>query len=334
MFQQWEIHPPCHSTNAALGAKPIFAMDPLWVVVSLPTLENDYQQHQAKDAQAAAARYGVRVTVLEAQNDSISQSLDLLKFIQSKAERPNAIIVEPAGGTAFPQVAKAAVSAGIGWVVLNRRAGYIADFRAASAVPVFHLGPDHTEIGRIQGQQLAALLPSGGSVLYIEGPAGSSSAAKRYEGMMEVIPPSIQLFRMRAHWTEDSAYNLVNRWLRLPTSHETAIQAVAAQDDSMAMGARRACEALTDEDLRARWLRLPFLGCDGVEETGQAWVRQARLRATVISPASTGFAIEMLVKWLRDGKVQPAYSHTVPVSFPAAETLKPAAAALHQAPRL
>ena len=301
-------------------------MDPLWFVVSLPTLENDYQQHQAKDAQAAAARFGVRLTVIEANNDSISQSLDLLKFIQSKAERPNAIIVEPAGGTSFPQVAKAAVAAGIGWVVLNRRADYIAAFRASSAVPIFHLGPDHTEIGRIQGQQLTALLPNGGSVLYIEGPTASSSARKRHEGMMEVVPASIQLFRMRAHWTEESAYKLVSRWLRLPTSHETAIQAVAAQDDSMAMGARRACEDLTDDHLRARWLRLPFLGCDGVEETGQAWVRQGRLRATVISPASTSLAIPMLVKWLRDGMTQPEYSHTIPTSFPPAENLKAAAA--------
>lgn len=297
-------------------------MDNLWFVVSLPTLENDFQQHQAKDAEAAAAKLGVRLTVVEAQNDSISQSLELLKFIQTKTEpRPDAILVEPAGGTAFPQVARAAVSAGIGWAVLNRNADYVAEFRSRSKVPIFYLGPDHTEIGRIQGRQLAALLPNGGSVLFIEGPAASSSARKRYEGMLETMPSSVQLFRMRAHWTEESSYNIVSRWLKLPTSRETPIQAVAAQDDSMAMGARRACEELWDNSERARWLKLPFLGCDGVEETGQSWVRDGRLRATVISPASTSLAIQMLVKWLREGLTQPEHSHTTPLSFPEVDSL-------------
>jgi len=299
------------------------SMNKLWFVVSLPTLENDFQQHQAKDAELAAAKLGVKVTVLEAGNDSISQSLELLKFVQTRAERPNAIVVEPAGGTAFPQVAKAAVGAGIGWVVLNRNAEYIGELRAKFGVPIFHLGPDHVELGRIQGRQLSALLPKGGSVLYIEGPAASSSARKRYEGMLETMPPNTQLFRMRAHWTEDSSYNIVLRWLKLATSRETAIQVVAAQDDSMAMGARRACEDQFDRIARERWLSLPFLGCDGVEETGQTWVREGRLRATVISPPSTSLAIQMLVKWIRDRVVQPEHSQTNPVSFPAAESLKP-----------
>ncbi|ABF41053.1 monosaccharide ABC transporter substrate-binding protein, CUT2 family [Candidatus Koribacter versatilis Ellin345] len=298
-------------------------MSKLWFVVSLPTLENDYQQHQANQAERTAARLGLRVTVIEAKNDSITQSLELLRFIQAKAERPNAIIVEPAGGTAFPQVAKAAVGNGIGWVVLNRAADYIPELRRGSNIPIFHLGPDHVEIGRMQGMQLGALLPRGGSVLYIEGPATSSSARKRYEGLLETMPPTVQLFRMRAHWTEDSSYKLVSRWLKLATSRDAGIQVVAAQDDSMAIGARKACEELFDEEARAAWLGLPFLGCDGVEETGQAWVREGKLRATVISPASTTLAIQMLLASLRDGVVQPEHSQTRPSSFPAAESLKP-----------
>jgi ribose transport system substrate-binding protein len=144
------------------------------------------------------------------------------------------------------------------------------------------------------------------------------------------MPANLQLFRMNAHWTEQSAYNVVTRWLRLPTSRETAIQAIAAQDDSMAMGARRAIEeGMTGTD-RERWLSLPFLGCDGVPETGQAWVRQGLLRATVISPANTAPAIEMLVSWLRAGTVQPPYSLTKPASYPPAETLTPVAKAKAQ----
>ncbi|HEY7353794.1 MAG TPA: substrate-binding domain-containing protein [Terriglobales bacterium] len=303
-------------------------MKKLSFIVSLPTLENDYQQQQAKEAERIGANLGVDITVFDSYNDSITQTLELLKIVQSKSEpRPDAIIVEPSGGTAFPQVANAAVSSGMGWVVLNRNADYIPHLRSASKVPVFCLGPDHTEIGRLQGKQLAALLPQGGSVLYIEGPAASSSAKKRHSGTLETKPTIIQLFRMNAHWTEQSAFNVVSRWLRLPTSRETAIQAIAGQDDSMAMGARRAIEESLSGVDRERWLSLPFLGCDGVLETGQAWVRKGLLRATVISPANTRPAIEMLVSWLRTGTVQPPYSSTKPTSYPPAETLTPIAKA-------
>lgn len=297
-------------------------MKKISVVVSLPTLENDYQQQQAKEAELVGARLGVAVRVIDSHNDSITQSLELLKIIQGKLDsRPDAILVEPAGGTAFTQAAKAAVSAGLGWVVLNRNADYIHDLRSTTPSAVFCLGPDHAEIGRIQGKQLATLVPNGGSVLYIEGPVTSSSAKKRSTGTMETKPANLQLFRMSGHWTEQSARAVVGRWLKLSTSHQARIQAIAAQDDSMAMGARRAFEEnLTGSD-RDRWLKLPFLGCDGVLETGQAWVRSGLLRATVVSPANTGPALEMLARWLRTGTVQPPYSLTTPTSFPPLEML-------------
>jgi len=45
-----------------------------------------------------------------------------------------------------------------------------------ATAPVFTDSSDHAEIGRLQGKQFAALLPRGGSILYIEGPPQSSSA--------------------------------------------------------------------------------------------------------------------------------------------------------------
>src|SRR5260370_953041 len=92
-------------------------------VVSLTTKENDYQLEQAASAQTAARKLGVSLQILYADNDAITQSTQLLKAIQSDAVlRPHAIVFEPAGGTAFPQVAQAAVSAQHAvesWVRLN-----------------------------------------------------------------------------------------------------------------------------------------------------------------------------------------------------------------------
>ncbi len=92
-------------------------MKKLKFVVSLTTNDNDYQIEQAAAAEDAARRLGVDVQLLYADNDAIMQSQQLLKIIQSNSDsHPDGIIFEPVGGTAMPQVAKAAAAAGIGWV--------------------------------------------------------------------------------------------------------------------------------------------------------------------------------------------------------------------------
>src|SRR4029077_7170242 len=134
--------------------------------------DNDYQIEQAQAAEQAARSLGVELQTLYANNDAITQSTQILKAVQSaESLRPDAIIFEPVGGTALPQVARAAVSAGIGWAVLNRESSYVPELRKSSKVPVFTITSDHVEIGRIQGQQFAALLPQGGAVLYVQGPS-------------------------------------------------------------------------------------------------------------------------------------------------------------------
>ncbi|HET7209302.1 MAG TPA: substrate-binding domain-containing protein [Terriglobales bacterium] len=297
-------------------------MKKLRFIVSLPTKDNDYQEEQARAAEQAAHRFGVEIEIVSANNDAISQTQQLLKIIQSPQEsRPDAIIVEPAGGTALPQVARAAASSAIGWVVVNRDADYLAEFRASYKVPCFSITSDHEEIGRIQGKQFAALLPAGGCVLYIQGPAESLAAKQRSAGMYETKPAHVQIKVMKAQWTEESSFKAVSSWLRLSTSQQARIDAIGAQDDSMAMGARRAFQELTTGEAREHWLRLPFTGCDGVPKTGQAWVRNGQLAATIVIPPNTGLAIEKLVGFFQGGVLPPDRSLTPATSYPSIESL-------------
>ncbi len=153
-------------------------------LVSLTNNDNDYQQEQAAAAEKTARRLGVEVKIIHANNDAVAQSQQLLHYVQdSTVTRPDAILFEPAGGTAFPQVARAAAAAGIGWVVLNHEVDYILELRRQFKVPIFAISSDHVEVGKIQGKQFAALLPNGGNMLYIEGPANSSAAKERTMGM-------------------------------------------------------------------------------------------------------------------------------------------------------
>jgi ribose transport system substrate-binding protein len=298
-------------------------MDKLRILVSLTTDDNDYQIEQAQSAEQMARKLGVEIQIVYADNDAITQSTQILKAIQSdRNQRPNAVVFEPVGGTALPQVARAAASAGIGWAVLNRDANYIPELRKSSSAPFFGVSSDHLEIGRIQGRQFAALLPHGGAILYIQGPAENSAAKERAVGMQETKPSNIHVTVLRAQWTEESAQRAVRSWLKLSTSQRAAIDLIAAQDDSMAIGARKAFEELTNESDRERWLKLPFTGCDGLPKTGEAWVRSGLLAATVFVPPNTGMAIEMLLEAIQKGKKPPERALTVPVSIPPLDQLK------------
>jgi ribose transport system substrate-binding protein len=288
-------------------------MKRLSFVVSLTNDDNDYQQEQAAAAEKAAQRFGLDVKIVHANNDAVAQSQQLLEYVQNPSLRPDAILFEPCGGTAFPQVARAAVTAGIGWVVLNHEVDYVMELRRNSKVPIFAISSDHEEIGKIQGQQFAALLPNGGTVLYIEGPANSSAAKERTRGMNKTKPANIQVKSMRGNWTEESSYRTVSSWMRLRTSQEMRIDLVGAQDDSMAMGARKAFGEISGAD---RWLKLPFTGCDGMPKTGQSWVRSGVLAATIYIPANTDTAIEMLVDAIKNGTQLPDRKVTQTQSIP------------------
>ena len=297
-------------------------MKKLRFVVSLTNDDNDYQIEQKESAEQAARKTGVEVQVIHAQNDAINQSTQILKAVQSPKElRPDAIIFEPVGGTALPQVARAAATAGIGWVILNRDANYIEELRKLTAAPIFAISSDHVEIGRIQGKQMAALLRGGGSALYIQGPSENTAAKERTLGMQETKPASVQVTMLKAQWTQESSQKSVRSWLKLTTSQRAAIDLVCAQDDSMAMGARDAFKELTNEDERERWLKLPFTGCDGLPKTGQAWVRSGVLTATIFVPPNAGQAVEMLFEAIQNRKMPSERVTTTATSIPALDAL-------------
>jgi len=298
-------------------------MAKLRILISLTTSDNDYQIEQAHSAEDAARKLGVEAQIIYADNDAITQSTQLLRAIQAlETDRPGAIVFEPVGGTALPQVARAAVSAGIGWAILNRESSYVPELRKSSKVPVFTITSDHVEIGRIQGQQFAALLPQGGAVLYVQGPSENSAAKERTAGMLETKPANIHMTMLRGQWTEESSQRAVRSWLKLTTSQKAAIDLIGAQDDAMAIGARNAFEEIANESERERWLSLPFTGCDGLPKTGQVWVKDGTLAATIFVPPNAGQAIEMLVGAMQQKKPTVERALIEPVSIPALAELK------------
>jgi ribose transport system substrate-binding protein len=289
------------------------------VVVALTMRDNDYQAEQSASATEVASRLGVKISVIYADNNAVNQCQQLVKIIQDKAQRPDAILVEPVG-TPMYQVAKAAVAAGIGWGILNREADYIPELRRAVPVPVFAVSPDQEEVGRIQGKQLAAFATEG-NILYIEGPSSSSAANLRTKGMLSTKPSKVEVKVLKADWSERGAHQAVKSWLSLSTSGQLHIRAVVCQNDAMAMGAREAFASLP-KAAREQSLNVPFTGCDGVTKTGQEWVRSGQLRATVVIPPMAGLALELLAKAVSTGSTPAERTLCAPRSFPAIAEIK------------
>jgi ribose transport system substrate-binding protein len=160
------------------------------------------------------------------------------------------------------------------------------------------------------------LLPRGGSILYIQGPSDNSAAKDRTAGMQAALPANIQVTALRGQWTEESAYKSISSWMRLNLASKGGIDLIGAQNDAMAIGARKAFEEITKPEEREQWLRLPYTGVDGLPWTGRTWARTGKLKATVLVPPNAGQAISMIADAIKTGSGVPERSYTVPSSFP------------------
>ncbi len=293
------------------------------VVVALPDRSNEYQQLQAADAQATAQRLGLDIEVLDADSNAILQIQQLFKFIHAP-DKPRAMVVEPVATEGMERVTQKAAAAGIGVGILNSTAAYVEVLRKQyPQLPLFMLGSDQVEIGRMQGRQMRMLLPGGGTVLYIQGPLSATAARERFQGTQEAIAGSpLETVVIDSQWTEESAEQAVRKWLRLRTTEGVSIDLVAGQDDAMARGARRAIEATPE--VAGQWSAVPFLGIDGVPSVGQRLVQEGQLTATVVMPSNTGPALEAVSRFMKSGHLPAPNIRMTATSFPAEDALRAA----------
>lgn len=291
-------------------------------LIALTTSDNDYQRAHAASAEAVARRMGITLEIIYADNDAVNQVQQILSAIQAKDHGFDFVLTEPVG-TGMVSVAEMAVSKGIAWCVVNCETEYVSRLRRTASVPIFEASVDQIEVGRIQAQQTAALLPQGGTVLYIMGPSSGTPAIRRSEGMQARKPANIQLKTINGNWTEEGGHRVVSSWLKLSTSKSSAFVAVVSQNDAMAIGARRAFGEISNPGERDGWLRLPFLGCDGLPETGQQFVHRKLLTATVVTPAVAGIALETYMRSKLEGKPVPERLLVSPQSYPAIDQLHP-----------
>ncbi len=272
------------------------------ILVSLLDESHEYQQLQAEEARSAGMRAGVEVEVVYCKSDPMVQMNQIAKAIEAEpTRRPAAVVLQPVMVAGLEALARSALRAGVGWITVDA-AFYLESIqREFPGKLVALVTSDNREIGRLQARLVRALLPRGGGVVYVEGPSLGAPTVSRREGFKEAMAgarPAV-IKTLTGDWTEPSAEKAMSFWLRVG-GKALRPALVCAQNDHMAVGARKAVRAL-----RPEWEDVLFTGCDGLPRGGQRLVREKVLAGTVIQPATTGASVELAARALQGEKVPP-----------------------------
>jgi ABC-type sugar transport system substrate-binding protein len=299
---------------------------------------NDYQERLKEDALKRAKHLDLTIDLQLADNDPARQLAQIKRAIERRAATGmTALMVCPVSENVLAAAGRAAVIAGMDWVLLNRSADYLDDLRKEFPQRViFTVLPDQREIGRIQGYQVGALTKPGDHVLCITGRPDTFSARLRLDGLKEVVGTANPITDIDGGWTSEGARYAVAQWLesdgrQLVTkgsgktaggagAADTTLGIFVAQNDDMALGTRQAVR-----DAIARWAlplaTIPIVGCDGSPRFGQRLVRERRMTCTVAVSSASGPALDWLHR-ARTGQEQPPTQVVLPVtSYPAIEEL-------------
>jgi ribose transport system substrate-binding protein len=224
----------------------------------------------------------------------------------------DAVVTEPANTASMDMILNE-LKGKLGLLILSAW-GPSIELAASSwgeGLPIGSVGTNHTKVGEIQGRQIKALLPEGGRILYVGGPLRSSAAQQRLEGLKSQLTVNIQVEEISAgQWTESDGIVAFNDWYRVAKARNPVVSVIAAGNDELALGARRACEALPNPQHRDALLKAKFVGVDACPTFGQKLISERVFAASVLTPANTGLALGHLHRFWTQGTPVPLRSFT------------------------
>jgi ABC-type sugar transport system substrate-binding protein len=277
-----------------------------------------YQVLQQETAREEARKAGLTAEVM------LAPGFDHLRVVRKRladttAPAVDAVVVEPSSVSSMGLLLKE-LKGKTGLVFLNAWSDEVEAHAPGwgRGLPFGTVGLDHEAIGRIQARQISALLPSGGSVLCITGPLRSSAAAERLHGMKSTLPSGVTVYESEAgKWMDADGILAVETWYALYKARNFQVDVIAAHADELAMGARRACQAVANPAHRDMLLKAPLLGVDACPSYGRKLVDAGQLAASVLTPATAAEAVQGLQRFWQSGQVMALKALTQPSPYPA-----------------
>jgi ribose transport system permease protein len=265
------------------------------VGMSLSTLNNPFFVQMKEGAQAEAEKAGVDLTVTDAQNDASQQANQLQNFTSSGI---SSIIVNPVDSDAVGPGVRSANKADIPVIAADRGVN-----KADTATLV---ASDNVAGGRLAADALADKLGGKGSIVILQGTAGTSASRERGAGFAEGLKayPDIKVVaKQPADFDRTKGLDVMTNLIQ---SHP-GITGVFAENDEMALGAAKALGSRAGKSV-------PVVGFDGTPD-GLKAVEAGSLYASVAQqPAELGkIAVRNAVKAAKGEKVESAVKVPVKV---------------------
>lgn len=229
--------------------------------LSLSTLNNPFFVQVRAGAQQEATRLGVKLTVTDAQNDASQQANQVQNFTSTGMD---AIIVNPVDSDALGSAVRGANQADIPVVAVDRG---VNNAKTATLV-----ASDNVAGGRAGAKALGQKLGGSGTVVVLQGQAGTSASRERGAGFTEGLRefPGIRVVaRQPADFDRAKGLDVMGNLLQ---AHPN-VDAVFAENDEMALGAVRALGSRAGRDVQV-------VGFDGTPD-GLKAVRSGQLFASV-----------------------------------------------------
>jgi len=271
-----------------------------------------YQALQEEVALAAGRRLGLRVET------AYAAGFDQLRVLKRRvSEGLDAAVFEPASVSTLGFVLRE-LRGKTGLVMLNAWDRVIEEAAPGwGALPLGTVSTDHSRIGRIQGEQARALMPAAGKLLCVTGPQRSSAARERLEGLRAGLGAAAEVYDTEAgDWTETGGETAFGDWFRVFSARGAGVDVVAAQSDELAMGVRRAIQALPPSPKADAVRGAKLLGVDACPGYGKELVDAGTLTASVQMPANADVALESLHRFWTRGTPVPLRTLTEPVPYP------------------
>ncbi|MFJ4707634.1 substrate-binding domain-containing protein [Streptomyces anulatus] len=256
------------------------------VGMSLSTLNNPFFVQMKEGAQAEAEKAGIDLTVTDAQNDASQQANQLQNFTSSGV---SSIIVNPVDSDAVGPGVRSANKADIPVIAADRGVN-----KAETATLV---ASDNVAGGKLAADALADKLGGKGSIVILQGTAGTSASRERGAGFAEGLKayPDIKVVaKQPADFDRTKGLDVMTNLIQ---SHP-GVTGVFAENDEMALGAAKALGGKAGKSVSV-------VGFDGTPD-GLKAVEAGTLYASVAQqPAELGkIAVQNAVRAAKDEKVE------------------------------
>ncbi|WP_147680186.1 sugar ABC transporter substrate-binding protein [Actinomyces ruminicola] len=201
----------------------------LRIALVMSHMTNSFTTTVANSAVAEGEELGITVTVFDGNSDAATQ---ISQIESAVAQGYDGILVEPVSKEGIAPGLKAANEAEIPIATIVQQAEQ--QERAAS-----YIGGDDTAAGKLQMEKVIEAIGEEGAIAVLYGPMGSDGQLQRkagYDAVLAEHPGVSVVLEQTANWDTAQALTVTENWL----STGTRIDAIVAQNDSMALGALKA----------------------------------------------------------------------------------------------